>query len=546
MNERLLAALGLRWDVPVSPPERWRERPAIRALVPEADALIASEFANAPHIVLHDPRLAITAPFWRERLEALEHVVSAMLFLRRPIEVAASIAKRTPFAPEKTLSLWLHYLCEGERASRGMPRTLLTYDRLLDAPAGVMAHVIAETRFALRLERSDREAALTAIRPDLKRFGEGRELPTGTLSSGIDTALEAGYRELVKLPPGTDPRRAIESLAHAAYAPLMQAIPPWLGQELSTNRSHAERQAEALLDANGRIATLESELARHRNAQASRDRDEAALRERLDTLSRGTANEGRDARMDDALAKLHGDVARIASTLSEQQAREQALRSELSQAQRDLEDERSTIARLSDGLENERSLGDAANGKLDVAQSHLEALVAEIEQSRVAQAAWSDHNNALMHDLEDLRNAFHLLENERDGLRRQNEEARQQFDKLKNELDSARTDLRIVDNDRTTLAARARAVDEAATGLREELGRRAATEATITDERDRMAAEVRNQLDRIHGLERDLSRRVAELTSVSGRHDTLAKTVSMLQRTWLGRKALEGTRRAPG
>jgi hypothetical protein len=46
-------------------------------------------------------------------------------------------------------------------------------------------------------------------------------------------------------------------------------------------------------------------------------------------------------------------------------------------------------------------------------------------------------------------------------------------------------------------------------------------------------------------LERELMKRVAELTALSGRHDTLARTLAALERSWLGRKALAGTRRSP-
>ncbi len=46
LNERLLALLGLRWDSLVSPPDRWLERPAVRALTADADALIATQFGT--------------------------------------------------------------------------------------------------------------------------------------------------------------------------------------------------------------------------------------------------------------------------------------------------------------------------------------------------------------------------------------------------------------------------------------------------------------------------------------------------------------------
>ena len=361
LNDRLLAAMGLRWDSLVAPPERWRERSSVKALIAEANALIASEYGNAKHVLLHDPRLSLTAPFWRERLERLDFDASAAIVVRRPVEVAASLSKREPFALEKTLALWLHYLCEGERGSRGMPRTLVTYDRLLDAPAGVLSHVVSECRFGLKIDRAQREAALTSIRPDLKHFGEERQ-QTAALSSGIDAVVDDGYRRLATLSPGTDARRTIEALAQEAYAPLTQAIPPWLAQELANDRVSAERQAELLAEARARVAALEQSLEQTRLAHASRDKDEVTMRDRIDTLSRTGNTEGRDARVDEALAQLRSDVGRIACTISDQPEREHALRLELTQAQRDLEDERSTISRLSQSLEQERKDAEAQIG----------------------------------------------------------------------------------------------------------------------------------------------------------------------------------------
>jgi hypothetical protein len=522
LNDRLLAVQGLRWDSLVGSPERWRERPQMRALAVEADATIASEFGDAPVVVLHDPRLSLTTPFWRERLDAAGFDVSAALVVRRPAEVAASLSKREPFAPEKTLALWLHYLVEAERGTRGLPRAFVTYDRLLDAPAGVLSFVISESRLGLRLDRAQREAALASIRPDLKHFGDERLAGAGHgLSSGIDAALDEGYRSLASLTPGADPRRTIEALAQQAHVPLVQAIPPWLKNELESNRVHAERCAEMLAEM--RVA-LDA-------ARAG-----AALQSDRQTLG---------ARMDETLARLRDDVGRITSTLADQPVREQSLREELVQAQRDLADERIAISRLSEALERERASGEAQAARLALAQTHLEALVAEVEQARTAEQSWTEHNRALASDLDDARIALHAMQSERDTLRHECDEARRHLDRLKAEVESARTDLKILDNDRTALTARAQSVDHAAAALREELARRANVESALTGERDRLASDLRKHADRMALLERELAKRIAELTALSGRHDTLARTLAALERSWLGRKALAGTRRSP-
>jgi hypothetical protein len=106
---------------------------AVRALTADADALIAAQYGDATRVVLHDARLALTAPLWRERLAAADYEVTAVPMIRRPVEVAASLSRRDPVAPEQSLALWLYYLVEAEAGSRGMSRALVTCDRLLGA-----------------------------------------------------------------------------------------------------------------------------------------------------------------------------------------------------------------------------------------------------------------------------------------------------------------------------------------------------------------------------------------------------------------------------
>jgi hypothetical protein len=540
LNERLLASLGLAWDSLVALPDRWLERPAVRALAAEADALIAAEFGSAPLALMHDARLALTAPFWRERLAAAGYDVTAVLMVRKPAEVAASLAKRAPIAPEKSLALWLHYLVAAEAGSRELSRALVAYDRLLDAPAGVLAHVVADARFPLRLERAEREAALTAIRPDQKRCGEGRGTAGAALSSGIDKVLDEGYRRLVELAPGTDPRRAVETLAREAYAPLLQAIPPWLAHELGTARANAETLADAVREASERIAALEQALAASRALAEARSREASALAAQIEALSRT----GTDGRLDASLAGLQGDVARIARALADAPVREQALADELVVAHRDLADERLAIARLTDALADERQERESAAHRLAEAQARFEEVVAEAEAMRASAQAWQAHCESQDREAAATAADLDALRAERDAQSAALAAAEDALERHRAELESARADLRIVDHDRVALAARAQAVDAAAAALREELARRAESEATLVAERDRIARNAIAQADRITALERDLARRQSEIAALGSRHDGLARLIETLEATWLGRRALAAVRDA--
>ncbi len=54
-----------------------------------------------------------------------------LLMIRNPIEVAQSLSKRDGFDSGIAYYLWLTYVLESEYFSRGLPRTILSYDYLL-------------------------------------------------------------------------------------------------------------------------------------------------------------------------------------------------------------------------------------------------------------------------------------------------------------------------------------------------------------------------------------------------------------------------------
>lgn len=543
LNDRLLAALGMRWDALIPLPERWRERSGVRALASEADALIAHEFGGAEHVVVHEARLALTSAFWRERFEAADFDVGCALVVRRPAAVAASMARRDPFAPEKSLALWLMHLLEAERASRGAPRALVAYDRLVEAPATALTQVVAGTRFGLRVDDQGRDASLTAVRRDLRHFDGTADLATARLSSGIDRVLDEGYRHLASLAPTADLRRPIEAMAEAAQQALRQAIPPWLAHELGNARTHAEQQADALRESGAQVARLEGLLTQSRQAEAMRDEREARLRKRIVDLEKPRVAEDLNERVDEALKEIKQDMARVNATLADQRERERVLVVENAQLQRDLVDERNTIAQLSEAFEAERRTAEQLAAQLADTQAHLQAFAAEIDRARAIEQAWNEQIASLGRELEDLREALRAAQLERDRARKDRDDTSRRVDKLRAELDAARADLRIVDNDRTALAARAQAVGDAAQGLRDELARRAAAEAAQAAERERLGDEARRQMARAEALELELDRRMSDLTTLSGRHESLGKTLAAVEKSWMGRRALAGLRR---
>ena len=72
--------------------------------------LLSEEFGNSKFFVLKDPRICRFVPFYREIFQTLQIEIRAVLIVRAPIEVAASLAKRNGLSEGASQLLWLrHY-----------------------------------------------------------------------------------------------------------------------------------------------------------------------------------------------------------------------------------------------------------------------------------------------------------------------------------------------------------------------------------------------------------------------------------------------------
>ena len=244
-NDLLLTRLGARWDSVAPLPAGWAALPAVEALREQAARMVALQFGDSRFAVLKDPRLCRLLPFWREVLTAAGFTLSCALMVRRPMEVAASLAKRDQFAPEKSLALWYAHLVDAERDSRGVPRATIAYDALLADAIGTIARVADDAAYPLKPTAAQKKAATDLVQPDLKRqhHESPKRAARETLVSGLDAVLDGGYAKLADLPAGKDPQAAVAALVAAARPALAVAMPPWLAQELEATQAAAQQRA---------------------------------------------------------------------------------------------------------------------------------------------------------------------------------------------------------------------------------------------------------------------------------------------------------------
>ncbi len=496
-NDQLLAQVGARWDSVVALANGWPAIPAVESRRAEALGIIGAEFADARLAVLKDPRMCRLLPFWLEILADAGYAVSCVLMVRRPAEVAASLARRDQFAPEKSLTLWLAHLVEAERGSRGLPRTIVSYDALLADPDGTLTRVCDDTSFPLKPGAGQREAAIDAVRPELKRQQyRGAQNPSReTLASRLDIVLEDGYAKLVDLPSGRDPRAAVEALAAAARSAIAAAVPPWLAEELAATQKLGQRHAAEVCAARRHIDDLVGQVEAARAAHSTRDQVEAALRDQVARAERDLSDER------STIAALVAELDRARVGADDQQQQIVSAQASIDALLGELE-----IARAG-ALDQEQ--------QLDAARSHIEALGEEIAVARRGAESRQLQVESLVASLEDT---------SRQVAEREQREAalRSDMQRLSAEAGALRTE-------RDALAPALRETQEVA--------------AAISADRDRLAELERGARERGALLDGRIVALQSDVHALRERDKANTAELERLSATWYGRLARRLARR---
>ncbi|MEV6011983.1 cupin-like domain-containing protein [Streptomyces sp. NPDC051976] len=142
-NEALLGRLGCAWWCPPSDAEISERLDALDDEVAKA-AAVFNRTHLTPQWVWKDPRLCLLLPWWRRVLPV---PTAAVLVVRHPLEVAASLRKRNRITPDWALGLWERYTRQALVGLQGTPVFVLPFSRLLADP---LASVDALRDFVVR------------------------------------------------------------------------------------------------------------------------------------------------------------------------------------------------------------------------------------------------------------------------------------------------------------------------------------------------------------------------------------------------------------
>jgi len=157
-DEELLEPAGRLWRDLDGPSNACLE--SDEAFRRRLSAAFHEEFADCALPVFKDPRLCRLLPLWLPIFRELDVTPHALILLRNPLEVAASLRARDRMGIRHGLWLWLRHVLDAERHTRAIPRCFVSYEQLLADWRSVINRAANELGLALRPQSKTAEEEL--------------------------------------------------------------------------------------------------------------------------------------------------------------------------------------------------------------------------------------------------------------------------------------------------------------------------------------------------------------------------------------------------
>ena len=135
INTQILASCGTAWDHLEPEVDDLNIQEAGLARFDEAVALLRGKIKGSSVFTFKDPQTSLLLPFWRKVFERLALDVHFLICLRNPLSVSASLFKRDGIDPARGYLLWARYQLAALSHTQALPRLVVSYDAVIDAPA---------------------------------------------------------------------------------------------------------------------------------------------------------------------------------------------------------------------------------------------------------------------------------------------------------------------------------------------------------------------------------------------------------------------------
>jgi hypothetical protein len=129
-NGQLFRAVGCTTFTPPPVIREWNAVPNFSEVREHALKWFSDTYSGGP-VMVKDPRMCITLPFWRDVLPA---PMAAVFVLRDPVKVSRSLQARDDIPVSLGLAQWDRYLRSAAAGLEGLPTLVIEYDRMMAEP----------------------------------------------------------------------------------------------------------------------------------------------------------------------------------------------------------------------------------------------------------------------------------------------------------------------------------------------------------------------------------------------------------------------------
>ncbi len=157
LQDSLLAEAGSAWDDWRPFPPGWYDTAACPQYLDRLQAAFIEDYGDFDLAVLKEPRMCRLLPLWWRLLGRVGARAAPVFIYRDPVEVAQSLAARDASTMQHGLLYWLRNQLDAEVATRGLRRSFVLFDELLDDWRKVAGRIEAEQ--GIRFPRLDAAGA---------------------------------------------------------------------------------------------------------------------------------------------------------------------------------------------------------------------------------------------------------------------------------------------------------------------------------------------------------------------------------------------------
>ena len=354
IDDQLLDGLGRSWDDLRDLPDGWLSSDDALAAKQKIKILVNEDFRNEALWAIKEPRMCRLAPLWIDAIREMGFEVKVVIAIRPAAEVALSLLRRDGIATSDGLLLWMHHLLEAERATRAIPRVVVSHGEIIGNWRAAMRRIASTLQLQWPIAEDLAKDALdnlisrenVSISPQLVREVEGEikvpEICVELYESMLATcANDQAMSRVIALSEQFD----VSSLL---YAPVVRGL--YRGtealkrkvSEVESSLADAAHSAEVLDGYGHALRGISEKLAVFQQ-------ERGALTEQLDELKRESAE--RIAALDTALAASNDETVRLVAELASGNDETARLIAELDNARFQLAAGSDAMARVSAELD---------------------------------------------------------------------------------------------------------------------------------------------------------------------------------------------------